>query len=359
MATIERFAAVGEFLARAGDYLVAREAEHNLILGIAGNLRDHPPSSGPAPYFAVVSDLGRVVAAALQTPPYRLVISEIDDQSAIALLVEDVVDRDLPGVFGPTEVARRFVDEWVARGGRPGAAAYVRTDLSTVQRPTGTTRSRLPADRRTRGSRPRDRMDHGVHGRSLRRGRTGRGRGLDRALDRENATGSCTCGWTASPCPFAVSAVRRPTGSGSDRSTRHQPPDAAATRARWSRPSARPSSMRASGSASCSRISPTRLRTTSTRRSVMSPYAMSTPTCWRSTRRDEVAGRPSLTLPRLCGLPRETRTATSRCTDRASGTQPTPCRSRHGTTAAESPAYGWPSSDIALDPPAPGGPRHG
>ena len=33
---------VDDFLAAAGDFLVAREAEHNLLLGVAQNVRDTP-----------------------------------------------------------------------------------------------------------------------------------------------------------------------------------------------------------------------------------------------------------------------------------------------------------------------------
>ena len=40
----------------------------------------------------------RVVAAALRTPPFNLVLSEIDDPAAIDRLVEDRWDDDLPGV---------------------------------------------------------------------------------------------------------------------------------------------------------------------------------------------------------------------------------------------------------------------
>ncbi len=116
---LRHFAEVGDFLDAAGDFLVVREAEHNLILGVCSNLRETPEAYG-SPYMAVVADGARVVAAALQTPPFRLILSEIDDPAAIGMLADDVVDRDLPGVMGPVEEVRAFVEERAARGGPPG-----------------------------------------------------------------------------------------------------------------------------------------------------------------------------------------------------------------------------------------------
>ena len=76
---LRRYLDVDDFLAAAGDFLVAREAEHNLLLGVAQNVRDTPDAFSAAPYFATVTDDDRVVAVALQTPPFQLVLSEIDD----------------------------------------------------------------------------------------------------------------------------------------------------------------------------------------------------------------------------------------------------------------------------------------
>ena len=36
---LDRYTRVADFLAAAGDFLAAREAEHNLILGISSSLR--------------------------------------------------------------------------------------------------------------------------------------------------------------------------------------------------------------------------------------------------------------------------------------------------------------------------------
>ena len=83
----------------------------------AQNVRDTPEAFTAPPYFATVTDGDRVVAVALQTPPFQLVLSEIDDPAAIPLLADDLVDRDLPGAIGPVDHVRAFMEERAARGG--------------------------------------------------------------------------------------------------------------------------------------------------------------------------------------------------------------------------------------------------
>jgi predicted GNAT family acetyltransferase len=150
---VRRFAEVEGFLAVAGPFLEAREAEHNLILGICSNLMVAGPNAQAAPpYFAVVVDGDRVVAAALQTPPFQLVLSEIDDAAAIPILAADLVDRDLPGALGAPEHVRAFVEARMALGGPPGhlkiSERIFRLTRVTPPRPTpGQARIAVPADR--------------------------------------------------------------------------------------------------------------------------------------------------------------------------------------------------------------------
>ena len=114
---LRRFDEVGRFLEAADDFLVEREAEHNLLLGIAGNLRDRPEIHPEPPYFAAVTEGGSVVLVAMRTPPWSLVLSETALLDAVDLVVADLVaiGEPLPGVFGPPAVARRFVDGWTRR----------------------------------------------------------------------------------------------------------------------------------------------------------------------------------------------------------------------------------------------------
>lgn len=149
---LSRFTEVNDFLDVAGGFLVAREAEHNLIFGITANLRDAPEAYTGAPYLAVVRDGDRVVGAAIQTPPFRVVLSEIDDPAAIDLLAADLVDRDLPGVTGPVAVARAFVEALAARGGPPAVleiseCAYRLTAVRPPRPVGGGLRIATPDDR--------------------------------------------------------------------------------------------------------------------------------------------------------------------------------------------------------------------
>jgi uncharacterized protein len=116
---VTRHATADGFLERAGEFLVAREAEHNLILGLSSRLRLEPRTYGEDPYLAVVEDDGRVVGAALRTPPHNLVLSELDHNRAIEALLPAVRDEfpSLPGVVGPKERAAQFAAAWQAATG--------------------------------------------------------------------------------------------------------------------------------------------------------------------------------------------------------------------------------------------------
>ncbi len=123
---LTRHASATSLLAAVGDYLEAREAEHNLPLGILGTLRDHPEVYPDPPYLAAVMDQGAVVLIAVRTPPHHLILSEPGVPAgrvadAVTALVDDVrtVTPDLPGVLGPKAVVRPFVERWSAVTGQP------------------------------------------------------------------------------------------------------------------------------------------------------------------------------------------------------------------------------------------------
>jgi predicted GNAT family acetyltransferase len=114
---LDRYERVDDFLSRAGAFLAEREAEHNLMLGISsGLLRDPDMYDGP-PYLACLTDRDRLVGAALRTPPYNLILSEMDDLAAVPPLVADLAGEQLPGVTGPPGAVRAFADARVAQAG--------------------------------------------------------------------------------------------------------------------------------------------------------------------------------------------------------------------------------------------------
>lgn len=129
-----------EFLERAGPRLLADEARHNLILGIAGTLRDHPEVY---PDFALwlVEDAGEVVGAALRTRPFNLVLAR--GSGEVVALLADSIDERLPGVVG----ALPEVDDFVAAYGAPAEprARQGIYALQSVVPPRPTTGSPHPA----------------------------------------------------------------------------------------------------------------------------------------------------------------------------------------------------------------------
>lgn len=121
MTTLERIDEPAAFLDAAGGFLVEREAEHNLMLGLAGRLVVAPDDYGEPAYAAVVRNHeGGVVAAALRTPPFNLILSELDEPDAVELVAADAHARygELPGVLGPSDGAARFAAIWHGLTGR-------------------------------------------------------------------------------------------------------------------------------------------------------------------------------------------------------------------------------------------------
>ncbi len=110
---VERYATAAAFLDAAGDFLVEREAEHNLMFGICATLAADPGYTSD-PYLATISTAGRVVGAAIMTPPWNLVLSCTEDPDTLGDLAADLDDRGIaiPGVTGPVEIAGRFAEIW-------------------------------------------------------------------------------------------------------------------------------------------------------------------------------------------------------------------------------------------------------
>jgi uncharacterized protein len=149
---LDRYARVADFLAAAGDFLATREAEHNLILGVSSSMGASPDRYDAPPYQAVVSDGDRVLMTALRTPPYNLILSEVDDSAALALLADDLAGSHLPGVVGPPAAARDFADRWVqATGGTWSVViderVYRLTELRPPRPAPGSWRLAEPSDR--------------------------------------------------------------------------------------------------------------------------------------------------------------------------------------------------------------------
>jgi predicted GNAT family acetyltransferase len=107
------------FLAEAEPLLLADEARHNLILGIAGTIRDAPDLYPLRSLWLVRAD-GEVVAAALRTPPYNVILAKPRSSAALAALVEAVAAEEIPGVVGTEPEIHEFAELWSQHNGVPG-----------------------------------------------------------------------------------------------------------------------------------------------------------------------------------------------------------------------------------------------
>lgn len=149
----ERIDDPGAFLERAGPVLLEDEARNNLILGVAGTLRDHPLAYSERRLW-IVLDGARVVAAALQTPPFNLILGRPDDETALPALADALHDdgAELPGVTAAVPEVDAFANEWEMRSGRSRRARmaqriYRATQVRAPSEVPGRHRDATPDDR--------------------------------------------------------------------------------------------------------------------------------------------------------------------------------------------------------------------
>lgn len=111
---LHRFDNIKEFWRNTQDYLLQHQAEHNLLLGISHNLLHYPDRYPHPPYLAIVGTNDNVLAAAIQTPPNKLVLSKAVDLDALTLIAQDLQDysEPLPGVRGLVAEIEAFLQAW-------------------------------------------------------------------------------------------------------------------------------------------------------------------------------------------------------------------------------------------------------
>lgn len=110
--TFHRFDNPEQFVERVSPFLMANEAENNLMIGIGHNLA-RAESMDHSVLLSCVLDGSRVVGAAVMTPPYNLILTRAPE-AAIALVASSLRQAgvSIPGVLGPVEPARTFVAHW-------------------------------------------------------------------------------------------------------------------------------------------------------------------------------------------------------------------------------------------------------
>ena len=271
---VERFDDPAAYLGATEPLLLADEARHNLMLGIAGNLRDHP---GLYLEFRgwLARENGSPVGTALQTPPYNLVLARAFAPGGIEALAEALREQraELPGVTAAVPEADEFAEAWLRRA-RLERRVRMRQRiyrLTAVRPGSGRTRAASLGDL----GRPAAPPGVGPRVREARASTTSTRRPPSARWPPGSigAPEGSRSGRTSSRYRSSAGEARRRTGSASGLSTRRRSSGGAATRARSPHPSPRSCSPPAGASASSTRTSRTRPRTASTPRSATSPSA--------------------------------------------------------------------------------------
>jgi uncharacterized protein len=102
-----------QFLESTGPFLLEREAQNNLIYGVAKGLIRDPGQYGASPNLVVVYNGEKIQAAALWTPPWNLLVSQ-GPPEAFEVMAQRIarIDARLPGVSGPEEAAKDYARYW-------------------------------------------------------------------------------------------------------------------------------------------------------------------------------------------------------------------------------------------------------
>jgi predicted GNAT family acetyltransferase len=127
-----------EFEKEAGPFLSLREAENNLILGLITGLKAGRSFGPDVPFFTVVYLDGRVVGAAMRTPPLNLILAAGTEERALRPILDRLESEteDIPGMSGPKPLVAIAAREWSERHGlRPRVAMANRIYRLTKVKP--------------------------------------------------------------------------------------------------------------------------------------------------------------------------------------------------------------------------------
>ena len=131
---------IGVFAGAANPFLRSERFSANVIsVEVDGVISGQRPIRDGS-LWILVEDQGRVVGAAMHTPPHNLFLPRLGEEipEAVSGTIRDV-GRVLPGVSGEAATVGRFLREWEARGGprstlRVSMRMYV---LGTLRPPEG------------------------------------------------------------------------------------------------------------------------------------------------------------------------------------------------------------------------------
>ncbi len=120
---ITTFPRAADFLALTQAWLEEQEVMCNLMLGVSLRQARFPERVKTPQFYAAVADAGRLIAAAMMTPPFKLVVhgDAPETESAVGLIVENLIQNGwhVPGTLAPSLLARATAQAWTEKTGRP------------------------------------------------------------------------------------------------------------------------------------------------------------------------------------------------------------------------------------------------
>jgi predicted GNAT family acetyltransferase len=148
---VVRHNTASEFLDRAGAWLEIAEAENNLILGIATDLRNYSGTFKIPPYYMTLEEYDLLVGAAFMHPPRQLIVSRMPNE-ALLTLADYLLSNGAPlsGVNGPSPMADLFAQYWAEKKGHRrldlNQRIYACENVDNVQRSPGQLRIATQGD---------------------------------------------------------------------------------------------------------------------------------------------------------------------------------------------------------------------
>ena len=114
---IEYFSKASDFLVKTAVLLEKDEARYGLILRIAKKLVENPHAySGADPWFCIVNDNGKILAAAMRTPPHNVLLAHFSGNPASEAVAQaDSISKrseTIPGTVGDIIIAEPFAEHW-------------------------------------------------------------------------------------------------------------------------------------------------------------------------------------------------------------------------------------------------------
>lgn len=135
----------GEFLDVALETLLEDEEKNNLILGIALRVGEGRLYGEGRPLFLTVHEHGKMIAAAVRTPPYNMILyGQKDRPDALDAIAAHLIETGhlIPGVNGSVEIASAFAKAWQRETGEPSHVRmsqriYALTKVTPPERVSG------------------------------------------------------------------------------------------------------------------------------------------------------------------------------------------------------------------------------